>query len=113
MPPRAKIAATTFTMDSSASERMAVEPVIRYAWYLATRMRTPTTSEISPARRRVRVSAAASPGAITSPTITADDTPATARRLSRAIEDGREQDGQEHGARGAEDHQPGPGQRGD
>src|SRR5512143_2475330 len=42
----------TLTMLSRASERIAVEPVSWYARYFSPRSRVPTSSEMTPARRR-------------------------------------------------------------
>src|SRR5690242_3247357 len=53
----AKTAATTLTMDSSASERIAVEPVRRYAWNFAASSPSETRSESAMAQNRTRSSA--------------------------------------------------------
>src|SRR5262245_54026642 len=127
-PPRAKRAATTLTIVSSASERMAVEPVRRYAAYFAPSSTTDTASEISPARRRIRSSSVigtsdsiawmippASRGAIPAPE-RRGARPATILPVDRlwgdlgapALQDGSEQRRQEHGAGRAEDDEPRP-----
>src|SRR5713226_1702786 len=67
MPPMANTAATTLTIDSSASDRIAVEPVIRYAWYFAASSRTDTTSETRPARRRMPSPMQSSPTSLSGP----------------------------------------------
>jgi len=55
----AKAAATTFTILSKASDKMAVESVSRYAANFAARSALPAASDTIPARVRARASAAA------------------------------------------------------
>src|SRR5438552_4290756 len=82
MPPMANTAATTLTIDSSASDRIAVEPVIRYAWYFAASSRTDTTSETRPARRRMPSPMQSSPTSL-SRLLRQAPCPRCARRRSR------------------------------